>query len=166
MRTFKSLTKMQEKLDKVIVGDDVYSKEAIMEKMRLALLVEIGEFANEVASFKYWKKSHRRYKEKILMEEADCMHFILSLVNFNNKDGAMSEVIEKYDITKLKAPTDKQELDDYFISLYGECMEGNIGGVLHALVLTNRELGYTDEELIDAYERKNKINYERIANKY
>lgn len=166
MKTFKSLTKMQEKLDKVIVGEDVYSKDEVMEKMRLALLVEIGELANEVASFKYWKKSHKRDKEKILMEEADCMHFILSLVNFNNKEGAMDEIIEKFDITKLKAPTEKQELDDYFVSLYGECMEGNIGGVLHALVLTNRELGYTDKEFIDAYIVKNKINHDRVANKY
>ena len=45
----------------------------------LALLVEIGELANETRSFKFWSVKPASEKKIILEEFVDGIHFILSL---------------------------------------------------------------------------------------
>ena len=49
-----------------------------LENIRLSLLVELGELANEWKGFKYWKKDKKINREKLLDEFADCLHFALS----------------------------------------------------------------------------------------
>jgi hypothetical protein len=48
-------------------------------KRILALLVELGEFANETRCFKFWSLKPASEKGVILDEYADGMHFFLSL---------------------------------------------------------------------------------------
>jgi dimeric dUTPase (all-alpha-NTP-PPase superfamily) len=74
------LFEMQRELDKHINQEHPQqSSEDRLSKKLLALLVEIGELANELPEvFKYWsnKKNNR---EKALKEYVDCLHFILSI---------------------------------------------------------------------------------------
>src|SRR5690625_2367570 len=47
----------------------------------VALLVEIGEMANETRCFKYWSNKEPSKKKVILEEYVDCMHFLLGIGN-------------------------------------------------------------------------------------
>jgi len=54
------LKKKQAKLDQLIVkkspADLKWDSRSNAERLKLALLVEVGEFANEIKSFKAWRK--------------------------------------------------------------------------------------------------------------
>src|SRR5699024_5805073 len=58
----------------------------------MALLVEVGELANEIRFFKYWGSKPPSAKEIILEEYSDCMHFLISIGNEKGFD----EIIENY----------------------------------------------------------------------
>ena len=47
-------------------------------QMIIALYTEVGEFANEIQSFKYWKKSKNIDQNNLLEEFADGLHFLIS----------------------------------------------------------------------------------------
>ena len=47
----------------------------------LALFTEVGEFANETESFKYWKENKKDNREKQLEEYLDILFFYLSIGN-------------------------------------------------------------------------------------
>ncbi|MCM8710521.1 dUTPase [Clostridium sp. SYSU_GA19001] len=82
----KELLKMQETLDNKIMdrfyklGCNIGTKELINDKL-LALFTEIGEFANELSTFKYWKHYHVENRKKALEEFADILFFYLSIAN-------------------------------------------------------------------------------------
>jgi len=74
------LLAMQRELDKVILANaniQIYPTEMV----KMGLLVELGELANEVQFFKYWKHNKSIDREKIREEWADCFHLALSLEN-------------------------------------------------------------------------------------
>lgn len=52
-----------------------------LSKRIIAFKIEVSELANEIASFKYWKESHVKNKERILEEASDCLAFLFSIVN-------------------------------------------------------------------------------------
>jgi len=69
--------KAQAELDKRIGGRR--SVDHLRFKKELALLVELGELANELPEvFKYWSCKENNY-ERALEEYVDCLHFILSI---------------------------------------------------------------------------------------
>lgn len=73
------LFKLQKELDDRIAKEhDLQPKKLLKEKM-LALLVEIGELANETRCFKYWSNKPASEREVILEEYVDGLHFILSI---------------------------------------------------------------------------------------
>lgn len=69
----------QSKLDEAIAKNHNISYETTRNKRILALLVEIGEFANATRCFKYWSNKGSDTKERVLDEYADGLHFFLSL---------------------------------------------------------------------------------------
>src|SRR5574344_2358436 len=78
----------QEKLDLDIAIKHNVSYDSTRNRRILALLVEIGELANETRCFKYWSNKKASEKSIILEEYADGMHFYLSLgvdLNVKNK---------------------------------------------------------------------------------
>ncbi|MBN3377639.1 hypothetical protein CF088_05395 [Clostridium botulinum] len=84
MVNLRDLLKKQEELDGIIL-ERAGIKKYPYESMKLALLVELGELANEVQSFKHWKQHKEINRENVLEEFADCLHLALSLENQLNQ---------------------------------------------------------------------------------
>src|SRR5690625_1141477 len=74
-----TLFSMQRKLDDHIKTKHNLVHENLLEDKYLALLVELGELANETRCFKFWSTKPANAREQILEEYVDGIHFILSL---------------------------------------------------------------------------------------
>ncbi|WP_027120461.1 dUTP diphosphatase [Mycoplasmopsis lipofaciens] len=160
----KRIFTMQKELDEAIKNRNdlkqITNKE--WETMwTLALLVETAEFANEVQSFKYWKAHKNINKEKILEEFADILHFLGSYAYKLNVNPEIEPLIVSEDINVQ------------ICSLFSTISAGinnlnkyNIGQMLAMSLGAAKMLGYTEKEITEWYEIKNKKNYERIQNKY
>ena len=127
-------------------------KEYPIEQIKTAYRVELGEALQEWKSFKYWKKNKGIIDiNKLLEELSDCLHFALSLEN-EIKNYNYEEVFKYYD------KYDLYEIIDKCFTIYGTVLEDTV-----ALGLC---LGFTLEQLEEVYYKKNKINWDRIANNY
>ena len=69
----------QKELDLEIANNHHITYENTRNKRILALLVELGEFANTTRTFKFWSNKGPENKEVMLDEFADGLHFLLSL---------------------------------------------------------------------------------------
>ena len=75
----KEMYQKQLELDTEIAKNHNISYEETKDKRLLALLVELGEFANATRTFKFWSFKPSESKERVLDEFADGLHFLLSL---------------------------------------------------------------------------------------
>ena len=84
-RNWELLKAKQAKLDKLIVQksptDLKWTSYSNAERLKLALLVEVGEFANEIKSFKAWRKQTEISWVKAKEELIDCLGYFLGLIN-------------------------------------------------------------------------------------
>jgi len=129
--------------------------------LRYAFFVELGELSNEVGFFKYWKQSHKMNKTKTLDEWADCFHFLTSIAN-NRK---YTKFIKEVDAFYL---WEDYPLKEMFNLLLDNDLNSS-GQVIMAYQLLlgiGFKLGFTEEELIKAYETKNLENYTRVYGGY
>ena len=74
-----NLYQKQAELDARIAKNHSVSYETTRERRILALLVEIGEFANATRCFKYWSNKPSEAQDIVLDEYVDGLHFFLSL---------------------------------------------------------------------------------------
>jgi dimeric dUTPase (all-alpha-NTP-PPase superfamily) len=93
MITFKNweiLVKKQAQLDQLIVEKSPTELKWISyfntERLKLALLVEVGEFANEIKSFKAWRKKAEIDWKKAKEELIDCLGYFLGLTSIYKID--------------------------------------------------------------------------------
>src|SRR5699024_1815575 len=70
---------MQQNLDNYIADNHNLLPQAIFSKKLMALLVELGECANETRCFKFWSTKAPSERHVILEEYVDVLHFMLSL---------------------------------------------------------------------------------------
>ena len=127
-------------------------KEYPIEQIKTAYRVELGEALQEWKSFKYWNKNKGIIDiNKLLEEWSDCLHFALSLEN-EIKNYNYEEVFKYYD------KYDLYEIIDKCFTIYGS--------VLGDTIALGLKLGFTLDQLEEAYYKKNKINWDRIANNY
>lgn len=146
----------------------VYEKYGITEypfsENKLALLVELGELANEVKSFKYWKNPENRNSdmEKLREEFADCMHFALSLEDIT--DIAKMDVSDDKFKSILDEPDSQVTINDLFNSVFFNVTTHN--QILLNVLYLGMSLGLTMTDIVVEYVKKNKINYERLENNY
>ncbi|HAQ08050.1 MAG TPA: dUTPase, partial [Bacillus bacterium] len=75
----EKLFRMQKELDRHIELQHGLVEEDLFDRKILALLVELGELANETRCFKFWSLKPSSEKQVILEEFVDGIHFILSL---------------------------------------------------------------------------------------
>ena len=75
----KEMYDKQYELDTEIASNHHITYEETKDKRLLALLVELGEFANATRTFKFWSFKPSESKERVLDEFADGLHFLLSL---------------------------------------------------------------------------------------
>ncbi|MBU5250526.1 dUTP diphosphatase [Lysinibacillus capsici] len=158
----------------------------------LALQVELGECANEWRGFKKWSKDQKPRTEiysgeylvlpdgqeiekvtnPLLEEYVDCLHFILSVgidlqvqhdytVNFNKDD--------EEPIIDLFAECYAFASDLYWNNKNGSTIKESQNDYQTLLIHFNqlgRKLGFTWEQVEEAYFKKNKINHERQEGGY
>lgn len=154
---------LQEGLDKDIATRHNVTYQSTFPSRLLALLVELGEFANETRCFKYWSIKGPSEKEVILEEYVDALHFLLSLgialkankmiYTTNKKEGynLTTAILEAYqEAVKLK--------DNYCLSQYEKAFQSYFNLMEY--------LSITSNEVTDAYLSKLKVNYNRQVNKY
>lgn len=144
-----------------------------LAKKILALQVELGELANELPEvFKFWSNKKNNY-EKALEELVDCIHFILSIGLEIGESGNLTigNVPERETLTVI--------FNDLFrqVAVFQACMhdlkyyvddkENFKAHRVHYSILLDlflelgRMLGFTWEQIKQAYLAKNKINHER-----
>lgn len=131
-------------------------------KRALALLVELGEFANETRCFKFWSNKGPSPKAVILDEYVDALHFFLSL---GLSIGVSSFEHELY-------PEDTP-LDEALLSVYGAVAEFTkdyafeaYSRAFHRFLNILAILGYSAKDMEEGYRKKLAVNYERQKNAY
>jgi dimeric dUTPase (all-alpha-NTP-PPase superfamily) len=153
---------MQNALDKRIETEHNLEGIPLLHKKILSLQVELGELANETRCFKFWSTKEPSSKDIILEEYVDCLHFILSIG------------IEKdfQDIT-LEVNHITCDLSEQFLSLYTTITNfvtlpsmDNYLKVFQEFLSLGKNLGFSVEDIENAYLYKNNINHERQDNGY
>ncbi|WP_413308356.1 dUTP diphosphatase [Bacillus sp. 1P10SD] len=160
----KKLFEMQKALDSHIEEKHQLQNEALFDRKVLALLVEIGELANETRCFKFWSVKPSSDKAVILEEFVDGIHFILSLgieCGFNDMEINLKVNQTSSDVTE-------QFLIVYeTISLFQKSKEFNVYiRVFEAYLQLASLLGFNEKEMEQAYFLKNEVNYQRQQNNY
>lgn len=162
----KEMLQMQEKLDEAIMKE--YGLTCIdKENLRMAILDEVGELTHELkANWCWWKKTQAPIdKEKVLGELVDVWHFVLSYQNhFNFGEEARLSYLNEEELSNgmlKRLRTKKSNLSKVLTRLV--IFESSIIPVLIAIT---EYLGFTVEQVYEAYCGKNKINYQRLKEGY
>lgn len=136
-----------------------------LKNMILTTIVEISEMSNEWQGFKDWKVN-KQPKEGLLEEIADVLSFILVIGNQLQHRGPLI-IYPEGDSNRhgLVAPDTTSQilyLISYFIRLweYEEIEEG-YRDVLTTFAILTEMLGFTWEQVEEAYYAKSKVNHER-----
>lgn len=159
------LYEMQKKLDARIEENKNLVGQDLTDYMILALQTEIGEAANEWRYFKVWSND-REPREGLLVELVDCLHFILSIgyrrgfedVSLNTHESEVkSDDTAFYLFNRLFS-----KVGDYFIvrTIW------NYKEITSTYIRLITSLGFTWEQICEAYLAKNRINHERQATGY
>lgn len=162
--TLQEWFSMQQELDKYIENEHGLQHEELIEEKILALLVEIGELANETRCFKFWSKRPASESSVILEEFVDGVHFILSIgleLGFSNHEIAIvsSEGNENLVQSFLKVYHLVDELrTTRSFEHFEELMR-------HYFIL-GQSLGFSIGDVQAAYKAKNEINYKRQQEGY
>lgn len=150
-----------------------YNEPDRFEKLILALLVELGECANEWRGFKFWSKDQEprtfaygeyiglgmlRERNPLLEEYVDGLHFVLELgIEINYKPSYVQPF--------LYGNTLKQ-----FNGLYWEISvmetKDEFEWIIRKYLGLGEMLGFTREQIENAYMEKNAINHQRQEDGY
>ena len=76
---WNDLFERQRELDAYILEQQSLEGQDVLEEKILALLVELGELANETRCFKFWSQKPSSDKAVVLEEYVDSIHFLLSI---------------------------------------------------------------------------------------
>ena len=153
---------MQRQLD-AYIEENQEIQEDVFRRKGLALMVELAELANETRCFKFWSVKGPSERDVLLEEFVDSLHFILSLGIEKNFDSLTEwpPACSGEDLTELFLTTQSAVLDfvaDYRMSKY-LAVWGWYGAIRDAL-------GFTADEVLEAYMAKNRKNYDRQRQDY
>lgn len=155
---------MQKGLDEHIEAKHQLHDEDLFERKVLALLVELGELANETRCFKFWSLKPASPQQTVLEEYVDGIHFILSLgleCGFEKESEYSGEAAGKDSINDqflfvfelISKFKNSKEVKDY-------------KELFQAYIHLGELLGFNAEETEMAYINKNDVNYERQQQGY
>lgn len=166
VKLIKEMLQMQAKLDEAIMKE--YGLICIYEeKLSFAILDEVGELTHELkGKWCWWKKTQDPVDDKkVLGELVDIWHFVLSWQN-NFNDGEEGLLTDEQLIKKV---------DENRWSIE-ECINGIVIKLadlsnfplwkVEPLIAITEHLGFTIEQVYEAYCGKNKINYQRLKEGY
>ncbi len=156
------LYKKQRELDEEIAVNHGVSYSSTRNKRTLALLVELGEFANATRTFKYWSNKPSESKERVLDEFADGLHFLLSL-----------GIDQGFEVDSIEVFDDANSLTDNLLRtyeltsiFYSDQTRINYLKMFYSYLVSLFKLEFTWEEAKDAYYLKLKENHNRQATNY
>lgn len=162
----KEMLQMQKKLDEAIM-DEYGLTEIDEENLRMAILDEVGELTHELkGNWCWWKKTQAPVDmRKVLGELIDVWHFVLSYQNhFNggeemlcsylNEKEMSSTLLERLRVKTINLPFTLSHLVYYKSS------------IITVLIAISEYLGFTIEQVYEAYCDKNKVNYQRLKEGY
>ena len=151
------LFELQRRLDERIIEEKGLHNLNLLDIRKLALLVELGELANEWRGFKFWSRDLQPRREKMLEEYVDCLHFFLSIGLELGVDPKMAEW--RHMVRKKPVVTCQFQKIFYWVS--------SMDGVLDWLqafwlfIGLGEMLGFSWDEIEEAYRKKNQVNFER-----
>ncbi|WP_409251581.1 dUTP diphosphatase [Bacillus sp. SCS-153A] len=157
------LFEMQRELDSFIEKEHGLEERDLFHEKILALLVEVGELANETRCFKFWSTKPSSEKDTILEEFVDGVHFILSLgiyLGIRHFELREANYIEK-DVTK--------QFIEIYNSINGLLSKKSVteyDQLVHQYFYLGELLGFTQEDVVRAYRQKNEVNYKRQQEGY
>lgn len=157
-----TLFTMQKSLDTYIQTEKKINHDVFLEK-GLALLVELAELANETRCFKFWSEKGPSEKELILEEYVDSIHFLLSLGIEMNHDTLEKWPSNHLDETLTLLFLHTQSSINYFLL---EPTIDNYKDVWSWYGAIASHLGFSHNEVVQAYIEKNNKNYERQRSGY
>jgi dimeric dUTPase (all-alpha-NTP-PPase superfamily) len=159
----EKLMTMQARLDQHIETKHGLEAENLVGRKILALLVELGELANETRCFKFWSLKGPSDQETILTEYVDGIHFILSLANEHDFKLIVPEEFS----------AEQRDLTQQFILLYqgisqfqNEIELETFQMMFTEYLLLGKMLGFSAVDVEKAYVSKNEVNYERQKQGY
>lgn len=162
----KEMLQMQAELDKSIMS--AYGLDEIDEEnLRMAILDEVGELTHELkGDWCWWKKTQAPVDDKkVLGELVDVWHFVLSWQN-HFKDGEEGMINASVVVRNSKRILNLIKTKGYTLS--GELVYLVIWGIfkVERLIAITEYIGFTVEQVYEAYCDKNKINYQRLESGY
>ncbi|NLB48511.1 MAG: dUTPase [Erysipelotrichia bacterium] len=157
-----NLYQKQSELDEFIARNHDINYDNTRDKRILALLVELGEFANVTRCFKYWSIKKSESEATVLDEYVDGLHFFLSL-------GLDIGVLKKvYRFAKEADTLTAQILKTYrLVSNFNkERDERSYRAAFQAFINIAPLLKVSWETIEKAYLKKLEINFTRQNNNY
>ena len=158
----KELYSLQAALDAEIAKNHDVTYETTIERRLLALIVEIGEFANETRCFKFWSNKGPSPKDLIMDEYADGMHFLLSL--------GIPLGAKKYEYNLKKSHKD---LTTQILEVYKACIAlkthfdlKHYEKAFQAYLNLSQAVKMKPEDIMDSYKKKLDVNYVRQQTNY
>ena len=162
----KEMLQKQAKLDKTIM-DEYGLDEIDEEKLSFAILDEVGELTHELkANWCWWKKTQAPVDDnKVLGELVDIWHFVLSWQNhFNHGEkGIENTCMFKRNSKNILSLMRNNE---FGLTVAFSDLVSWKWNKLERLIAITEYLGFTIEQVYEAYCDKNKVNYQRLESGY
>ena|SRR5690625_143364 len=153
---------MQKDLDKYIENNHQLEGQDLIEEKVLALLVELGELANETRCFKFWSTKGKSDQETILEEYVDNIHFLLSIGL--EKGFQFTQIVSAN--TRLNETKQFNYVFNCCLQFYRDQSERNYIQLFQAYLQLGNLLGFSEKSILEAYHKKNEVNYERQEQGY
>jgi len=154
---------LQAELDEEIAKTHSVTYETTRNKRSLALLVELGELANETRCFKYWSLKPASEKAIVLDEFADGLHFFISLgIDANIK----TRIFEFDDKLKDDLATSFLEVYSTASKFFETRSEKDYLYSFNLFLSLYKSLGFEVEDIVLGYKKKLEVNHNRQKNKY
>lgn len=166
LRMIETMLKKQDELNSAIMKE--YGLTTISkEQIDLATLDEIGEFTHELkGEWCWWKKTQAPVdRKKVLGELVDIWHFVLSWQN-HFKDGEEGMINARAVVRNSKRILNLIKTKEYRLSEELSDLVAWPLCKLERLIAIAEYLGFTIEQVYEAYCDKNKVNYQRLESGY
>ena len=177
------LFRMQKDLDNHILQEQGLKAAPFNERI-LAFIVEMGECANEWKGFKFWKRPENRkprihalrnpammpedqdWYNPLLEEFVDKVHFVVSL-GISMKMDPEKVVLKDLEVWKADSITEQFiQLAGIAHSLYTYRAKQDWNTLLRMTLGLGEMLGFTQQDIQNAYMKKNAINHTRQVQGY
>ncbi|MYL34170.1 dUTPase [Pontibacillus yanchengensis] len=160
---WNELFQMQQQLDQRIEAEHGLEDADLFSKKVLALLVELGELANETRCFKFWSLKPPKEQQVILEEYVDGLHFIMSL-------GLEKTLYYQGALDAQNGPSNTTEQFQKVFSgvhLFQESpTQAHYEQLFTAFLRLGITLGFSEVEIQEAYYKKNEVNHQRQEEGY